>query len=98
MLAKAGVLVNVPNPARFAIHKLIVSQRRPVATQTKSNKDVMQASQVIAVLLERRPGDLWLALDAAADYPSNKFMKELRAGIELLEEDLRIPLVEQLES
>ena len=31
MLAKAGVVVNVPNPARFALHKLAVTGSKPGA-------------------------------------------------------------------
>jgi hypothetical protein len=97
LLQKAGVLVNVPNPARYALHKLVVSQRRPAAEAAKSKKDVDQAAQIIAALLSQRPGDLWLALDAAAEYHA-KFMTELQAGIEPLDDDLREVLVEQIES
>ena len=58
-----GVLVKVPNPARFAFHKLIVSRLREVTSQDKAQKDVMQASQVFSVLADDRPGDLVLAWD-----------------------------------
>ncbi|OHE57722.1 MAG: hypothetical protein A2Z47_01370 [Thermodesulfovibrio sp. RBG_19FT_COMBO_42_12] len=58
-----GVLVNVPNPARFAFHKLIFSRLREVTSQDKAQKDVMQASQVFSVLADDRPGDLILAWD-----------------------------------
>ncbi len=95
LLQKAGVLVNVPNPARYALHKLVVSQRRPAAEAAKSRKDIDQAAQIITVLLNQRPGDLWLALDAASEYHA-KFMTELKAGIDLLDDDLREVLVEQL--
>lgn len=96
MLAKAGVVVNVPNPARFALHKLVVSGRRSGAQRIKSNKDVKQATQIIAVLLEQRPGDLWLALDAAAKF-HDKFLKALKACIKQLDERVRPPLTEQIE-
>ena len=96
MLAKAGVVVNVPNPARFALHKLVVSGRRTSAQRTKSSKDLKQAAQIIAVLLEQRPGDLWLALDAAAEF-HDKFLQELKAGIKQLDESIRLPLIEQIE-
>jgi len=58
-----GVLVKVPNPARFAFHKLIISRLREVTSQDKAQKDVMQASQVLSVLADDRPGDLLLAWD-----------------------------------
>lgn len=60
-----GVLVHVPQPARFALHKLVVARARPAAMQTKSGKDVDQAAQLIEVLARDRPGDLEAALDAS---------------------------------
>lgn len=80
MLAKAGVVVNVPNPARFALHKLVVSQRRHQGQRAKTLKDIKQAEQVIAVLLDQRPGDLWLGLDAAVAF-HDKFARELKQSI-----------------
>jgi hypothetical protein len=56
-----AVLVNVPSPARFAFHKLLVAPLRPAAFQAKSTKDVAQAAQVLEVLVDARPGDLPLA-------------------------------------
>jgi hypothetical protein len=58
---RSGIFVNVPNPARFALHKLVVSQRRPVAQQIKARKDIQQATELLGVLLEDRPGDIWIA-------------------------------------
>ena len=80
---RSGVLVNVPNPARFALHKLVVSQRRPVAQQTKVNKDIQQAEALLAVLLEDRPGDVWIALEAAQGMPG-KFQQQLADGMAFL--------------
>ena len=77
---KAGILVNVPTPARYAFHKLVVSQRRIAAFQTKMKKDVYQAEQLIEVLLRDRPGDLRLAWKAAVKQP-RKFMEQLRGGL-----------------
>lgn len=59
-----GVLVYVPHPARFAVHKLLVAQGRPAALQTKSDKDLVQAALLADALEELRPGDLrgaWMA-------------------------------------
>lgn len=61
----SGVLVNVPSPARFALHKLVVARARGAAMQTKSDKDLFQASLLIEVLAEDRPGDLRAAWHAA---------------------------------
>jgi hypothetical protein len=58
-----GVLVNVPNPARFAFHKLITSRERSVAMHDKTEKDLAQAAQVFSLLADERPGDILLAWD-----------------------------------
>jgi hypothetical protein len=95
LLHKAGVVVNVPNPARFALHKLVVAQRRPAAEAAKARKDLLQAEQVIACLLDQRPGDIWLALDAAKGYESPKFYAQLTAGVEQLKDELKGQLLAQ---
>jgi hypothetical protein len=59
-----GILVNVPQPARFALHKLIISGERVVTAHSKVQKDLFQAAQLLTVLLEERPGDLQLAWEA----------------------------------
>jgi hypothetical protein len=61
----AGVLVNVPQPARFAIHKLVVAQRRDATNQAKRAKDLAQAKAVIEALRELDPFALEDALDDA---------------------------------
>ncbi len=55
---RRGLLVSIPAPARFAFHKLIVSQERPVVEHNKRVKDVAQAAQLLDALVELRPGDL----------------------------------------
>jgi len=58
-----GVLVSVPAPARFALHKLILAGERTVATHAKREKDLRQAGQMLALLLAERPGDVRIAWD-----------------------------------
>ena len=58
-----ATMVKVAEPARFALHKLIVSMNRPVAQQTKSVKDRRQAGEMIEVLMQDRPGDIELAAE-----------------------------------
>lgn len=65
VLNGAGIPVKVPDPARFALHKLAVSQLRPVGEKTKSDKDIRQAEQLLEVLLADNPGSAMLAADAA---------------------------------
>ena len=58
-LYRSGVLVQIPRPERFAIHKLIVADRRRGGpTQPKARKDLAQAAFLISVLAEDRPDDL----------------------------------------
>ena len=65
-LYRSGVLVQIPRPERFAIHKLIVADRRQGGPdQAKSRKDRSQAAFLIEVLSEDRPDDLAEALEDA---------------------------------
>lgn len=59
-----GVLVHVPQPARFALTKLIVLEERPVTAHAKGMKDLAQAAQLLQVLMDERPGDVLLAWEA----------------------------------
>ncbi|MGH7105560.1 MAG: GSU2403 family nucleotidyltransferase fold protein, partial [Acetobacteraceae bacterium] len=65
VLHDAGVLVNVPSPARYAVHKLIVAQRRKEGS-AKVDKDLKQAEALIDALVVRRPHDLRDAWSEAA--------------------------------
>lgn len=59
VLYRGGVLVQVPQPERFAIHKLIVAdRRRDGADSLKSAKDRAQAAFLIAALAADRPDEL----------------------------------------
>jgi hypothetical protein len=78
-----GVVVQVPQPARFALHKLLVARSRPPAFQTKSDKDLRQAAFLIEVLGEDRPGDLALALEALRARGRN-WNKSFDEGLALL--------------
>jgi hypothetical protein len=49
LLYKGGIPVLVPDPARFAVHKLIVAHRRPAGGQ-KARKDLGQSDQLIEAL------------------------------------------------
>ncbi len=58
-LYRSGILVQVPRPERFAIHKLIVADRRRDGPEaTKSFKDRAQAETLISILASERPIDL----------------------------------------
>lgn len=59
-------LVRVPQPARYALHKLIVSQERDATATDKKRKDLLQARLMIDLLKEDRPGDITLAWEHLA--------------------------------
>ena len=65
-LYRSGVLVQIPRPERFAIHKLIVASRRHGGPdEAKARKDRAQAEFLIRILAEDRPEDLAEAYDHA---------------------------------
>lgn len=64
---RSGVLVQVPRPERYAVHKLIVAERRRGEDRMKAEKDRAQAAFLIGALAEDRPEDLAEALEDARD-------------------------------
>lgn len=59
LLCGAGaVLVNLPHPARYALHKLIVAGLREGAFTVKASKDLMQAGLLLQVLRAVKPWDV----------------------------------------
>ena len=92
---RQGFLVTTPSPARFALHKLVVSVRRPATFAIKARKDVAQARQVLAFLASERPGDLDLAIDAAREMPQ-RFQHQLRQAAAGLPDDLATLLCDRL--
>lgn len=65
-LYRSGVLVQIPRPERYAIHKLIIADRRRDGSGSlKAAKDREQAAFLIQALAEDRPDDLAHAYTAA---------------------------------
>lgn len=83
-LYRSGVLVQVPRPERYAIHKLIVAdRRRDGETTQKSEKDRQQAAFLINVLAQERPEDLAEAYaDAVSRGPA--WVRRISASLERL--------------
>ena len=52
------VVANVPHPARYALHKLLVYGEREGAFATKSGKDLLQAQLLLAYLKEHRASEV----------------------------------------
>ncbi|MFV1998402.1 MAG: GSU2403 family nucleotidyltransferase fold protein [Acidiferrobacterales bacterium] len=87
LLYKHGILINVPAPARFAFHKLVVSQRRRAGSVEKIKRDLSQAEQLFEVLVEGRPGDLILAYEAA-EKMGEKFIQQLTVGMRSIDPEV----------
>lgn len=66
-LYRSGVLVQIPRPERYAVHKLIVAARRHSSSALKAKKDLAQAEILFEVLSEDRPGELASALTTAME-------------------------------
>ncbi len=61
----AGAAVRIPQPVRFAVHKLIVAQRRHAHDRIKRQKDLAQADAMMAALRVSDPFALEDAFDDA---------------------------------
>lgn len=72
-------LVRLPQPARYALHKLIVSQERDATAADKKRKDLLQARLLIELLKEDRPGDIALAWENLANRGA-RWMKKVESA------------------
>lgn len=88
LLYRYGVLVSVPQPARYAVHKLIVATRKG-RTKDKAAKDIAQAAELFTVMSEDRPDEIEEAL-AEAETRGPNWKKAIAAG------DRRLPKTAQL--
>jgi len=79
-----GALVNVPDPARFAYHKLLTAGERSVTEHTKVAKDHLQAAQLFELLLEERPEDVRMAREEILSRGKG-WIKKVTAGVKRLE-------------
>jgi hypothetical protein len=87
ILHGGGILVNVPSPERYALHKLIVSQRRREGA-AKIDKDLRQAEILLEVLADSRKADLrdaWSELVARGP----KWRQHAVDGINAIDADIR---------
>jgi hypothetical protein len=84
LLDTTPILVSIPQPVRYALHKLIVSQVRDMAGDAKRPKDLYQAYQILSVLQENRPFDIQPAwADLIGRGP--KWKKYAEAGLSAME-------------
>ena len=85
--------VTVPDAARFAVHKLLISAERPTSEQAKARKDIDQAAQLLRVLVADRPGDIAPAWHAARARGKN-WAKRLERARHMLPDELQNELGE----
>ncbi len=91
VLTGSGVLVRVPTPERYALHKLIVAQRRDASTRDKVPKDLGQAEALLRALLEDQPGDVedaWADLVARGTRWRRDAMRSLKQLPEYIQDVL----------
>lgn len=100
VLGGSGVLVNVPKPARFALHKIWTSRQRPATEQAKAAKDLRQADQLLGVLLSDRAADIREAWRFVARQTNRRDIREGLGGLagetaaalrEILEDPINSP-------
>ena len=80
--AEGAVVVNLPHPARYALHKMLVYGERSGTFAAKGNKDVIQAGSLLALLKERRPWEVeeaWADLTARGKGWASRVKQGLRA-------------------
>lgn len=77
-----GLLVQVPRPERYAIHKLIVSQQRPAGSGAKARKDIQQARAIIWAMAQDRLHEITSAINEA-DSMGPKWRKALDLALNL---------------
>ena len=86
-----GIPVSIPDPARFAVHKLITAMRRPITESAKREKDLLQATQLITALSDEHPEALRLAYKDAAGR-GKKWLKLLQDAGRMLPASITLPL------
>lgn len=91
LLYEHGIMINVPAPGRFAIHKCIVSQRRTAAEAAKTRKDLSKAAQIFRVLLEIRPAEFTVGHEAARTRGGD-FAESFGAGLRLIDDAVGDPV------
>jgi hypothetical protein len=95
-LYRSGVLVNIPRPARYAIHKLIVATRRVPSAAAKAAKDIEQCAALIRVLAQDRPDELEEAFFEARDRGPS-WRDHIGRGMRRLPQDARRALADVIE-
>lgn len=97
LVANAGaVLANVPHPARYALHKLIIAGERTATARTKADKDLRQSAALLKALddagLSNQVADAWRDLLARGAGWSSR----ARAGLGRMLDRNQDPVIERM--
>jgi hypothetical protein len=87
VLYDAGILVNVPSPERYALHKLIITQRRR-ANPAKIKKDVEQSQALLGALAAHKAVTLRQVWNEAF-HRGPKWQSHLAIGLGMIETKVR---------
>jgi hypothetical protein len=93
LLYKTPILINIPQPARFAFHTLISSSQHTTQANADQSAKISYATNLLNLLLQDSPGHVWVALEAAKKYPSKKFRSSLVNAISKLPADIGEQLI-----
>lgn len=84
VISDDAIVVQVPQPLKFGLHKLIVSQLRDVTARAKAEKDLYQAYQILSFYDEERAAELrevWTELISRG----SSWEKYAEAGLKAME-------------
>ncbi len=92
-----GVLVRIPPPVRFAVHKLLVAPERSTSFAAKKAKDLAQAAELLDIFFQIDEAGLQDEVDDARDR-GPKWKRNINASLGELGRDIRqgyppLPLV-----
>jgi hypothetical protein len=82
---RGSVLVNLPDPARYAIHKLLVHGERSGSYTTKSRKDLLQAAALISYFEDAGQFDEIRSVVLSVSKRGPGWRKRLIEGLEALQ-------------
>jgi hypothetical protein len=85
-----SLMINIPHPGRFGLHKLAISTRRAGgAGAIKAEKDRRQAEALILALAERQPGALAHARDAAKAHHDRGLLRDMLLAAKRISKEAR---------
>jgi hypothetical protein len=78
-----SLVVNIPSPVRYALHKLVVMGEREEQFRTKIAKDAAQVAAIVSYVLDRSPRALQEAVSDILDR-GRGWRSRAAAGLKLL--------------